>query len=140
MTDDVPGEILAPLRAICAALPEVIEEPAWVGVRWRVRSRTFAHVLSIRQGWPPAYAKAAATDGPAHVLMFRSEGPELDALRHAGPPFFAPVWRADEVGMVLPAAVDWAEVEELVTDSYCLLAPRRLRAEVRSDDADRPGD
>jgi hypothetical protein len=130
MSEDVPANVLAPLRAACLALPEVVEERAWVGVRWRVRSRTFAHVLSIRDGWPPAYARAAATDGPAHVLMVRSEGPELEALRRAGPPFFAPVWRSDEVGMVLTPATDWTEVGELVTDSYCALAPRRLRAQV----------
>jgi hypothetical protein len=57
--------------------------------------------------------------------MFRSSPPELDALRNAGLPFFAPVWRADEVGMVLDGAVDWEEVAELLTESYTLLAPKR---------------
>ena len=41
-------------------------------------------------------------------------------------PFFAPVWRSDEVGMVLGDRVDWAEVDELVTESYCALAPKSL--------------
>src|SRR4051794_9936460 len=89
------------IRSICLRLPETTEEPAWVGTRWRIRTRTFAHVLTVDAGWPPAYARAAALEGPATVLMFRSSGPELDALRHAGRPFFAPPWRADEVGMVL---------------------------------------
>ena len=46
-----------------------------------------------------------------------------------GPPFFKPVWFRDIVGLVLPAdpaAVDWDEVAELVTESYRLLAPKRL--------------
>ncbi len=131
---DVASEILAPLRSLCLALPEVAEEEAWVGVRWRIRGRTFAHVLLIDSGWPPAYATAAATTGPATVLMFRSSGPELDALRNVGRPFFAPRWRADEVGMVIDGAVDWGEVAELITDSYCTMAPRALRAMVDRPD------
>jgi predicted DNA-binding protein (MmcQ/YjbR family) len=99
-----------------------------VGTRWRIRKRTFAHVLTVDAGWPPAYARAAATNGPATVMTFRSSGEELDALRAAGRPFFAPVWRADEVGIVLDSDVDWKEIAELVTESYALLAPRALLA------------
>ena len=69
---DVPDALVDRLGAVCGALPEVVEEAAWVGTRWRVRGKTFAHVLSIDEGWPPAYARAAATNGPAVVLMFRS--------------------------------------------------------------------
>lgn len=123
---DVPPEIVAALRAVCLGLPEAYEEEAWVGRRWRIRKRTFAHVLVVDSGWPPAYARAAATNGPATVLTFRSSGPELDGLRGAGRPFFAPVWRADEVGMVLDAGVDWEEVAELLTESYSLRAPKAL--------------
>jgi YjbR protein len=132
---EVSAGLVARLRDVCLALPEAYEEIAWVGVRWRVREQTFAHVLAIEAGWPPAYAAAAGTDGPAAVLMFRSEGPELDALRNGGRPYFAPRWRSDEVGLLLSAgdrdAVDWDEVAELVTDSYCTRAPRRLADEVR---------
>ncbi|MGQ0803449.1 MAG: MmcQ/YjbR family DNA-binding protein [Actinomycetota bacterium] len=123
---DVPLEIVAKLRSVCLGLPEAYEEPAWVGTRWRIRTRTFAHVLTIDSGWPPAYARAAGTNGPITVMMFRSSGPELNALRNAGHPFFGPRWRADEVGMVLDAVVDWDEVAELLTESYCALAPKRL--------------
>ena len=120
---------------MCLGLPEAYEEQAWVGTRWRIRNRTFAHVLTIDSGWPPAYALAAATDGPAIVLTFRSSGTELDALRDAGYPYFAPRWRADEVGMVLDADVSWAEVAELLTESFCVLAPNSLSKLV-----DRPAD
>ncbi len=115
---DVPPEIVAEVRSVCLGLPEAHEEQAWVGTRWRIRERTFAHVLVIDSGWPPAYARAAGSDGPINVMMFRSSGPEVDALRNAGHPFFAPPWRADEVGMVL--------VAELLTESYCAVAPRKL--------------
>jgi hypothetical protein len=124
---DVPTEIVARLCAICLGLPEAYEEVAWTGVRWRVRGRTFAHVLTIADGWPPAYARAAGTDGPCCVLMFRAAGDELDALRHGGAPFFAPPWRSDEVGMVVAGPVDDDELRELLTESYRALAPPRLR-------------
>ena len=123
---DVQPEIITRLRTVCLRLPEAYEEPAWVGTRWRIRSRTFAHVLFVDSGWPPAYARAAADDGPITVVMFRSSGAELEVLRNTGRPFFAPVWRSDEVGMVLDEPVDWEEVAELVTDSYRILAPPSL--------------
>ena len=118
------------LRAACRALPESYEEDAWVGIRWRIRTRTFAHVLTIGDGRPPAYARAAGTDGPAVVLMFRAGGDELTALRSGGAPFFAPTWRADEVGMLVDERSAPREIAELVTESYCRLAPKRLAARV----------
>ncbi|HSK23795.1 MAG TPA: MmcQ/YjbR family DNA-binding protein [Egicoccus sp.] len=128
--DGVPLALVEQVRAICLALPEAHEEPAWVGTRWRIRTHTFAHVLRIADGCPEGHARAAGTDGPLDVLTFRSAGEELLALRHTGHPFFAPEWRGSEVGLVLDAEVDWDEVRELLTESYCLRAPGRLVAEV----------
>ncbi|GAA3464748.1 MmcQ/YjbR family DNA-binding protein [Saccharothrix longispora] len=119
-------EVTARLRAACLALPEAVEERAWRGTRWRVRGRTFAHVLEVEDGDPPSYARAAGTDGPVCVLTFRAEGAELDALSHAGHPFFKPAWSANVVGVVLDDGVDWEEVVELVTESYCASAPKKL--------------
>lgn len=125
-----PGEvspaIVAKLRALCTGLPDAYEEQAWVGTRWRVRKRTFAHVLRIESGWPPAYARAAGSEGPITVMTFRSSGPELEALKNMGRPFFSPRWGPDVVGMVIDDAVDWDDVTELVTESYCVMAPKRL--------------
>jgi hypothetical protein len=126
--DDVPAEVVAALRGLCLPLSGAYEEPAWVGTRWRVRQRTFAHVLTIDSGWPPAYARAAGTDGPAVVLTFESAGDELEALARVGRPFFKPPWRATVVGLELVDRVDWAEVAELITESHRLqAAPRRRR-------------
>jgi len=123
---EVPGEVVDRLRAVCLALPETHEQPAWVGTRWWIRKRTFAHVLTIEDGWPPAYARAVAAEGPLVVLTFQSSAEELDALANAGYPFFRPTWGPNVVGMVLEGDVDWAEVAELLTESYCLRAPRKL--------------
>ena len=125
---EVPAEILGKLRLTCLDLPEAYEEAAWVGTRWMVSKKNFAHVLMIAGGWPPAYAKAAKTAGPACVLTFRSPSPQLDSARLQRPPFFRPVWFPDIVGMVLDGQIDWYEVAALVTRSYRLLAPRKLSA------------
>ncbi|WP_205314904.1 MmcQ/YjbR family DNA-binding protein [Nonomuraea lactucae] len=125
--ENIPDGIIAGLRPVCLGLPGAYEEQAWAGTRWRVRGRTFAHVLLIESGWPPAYARAAGTDGPDWVLTFRSSGADLLMLRGMGHPFFGPPWRADEVGMVLGEETDWTEVAELITDSYRVLAPKRSR-------------
>jgi predicted DNA-binding protein (MmcQ/YjbR family) len=127
---EVSQRVVEQLRAVCLGMPEAREEAAWVGTRWRIRTRTFAHVLTVSDGWPPAYARAASTDGPATVLMFRSSGPELAALHEGGPPFFSTPWRADEIGIVIDGDTDWDEVAELVTESYRLLAPEKLARRV----------
>lgn len=123
---DAPPEIVARLRSVCLALPEAVEERAWAGTRWCVRKKNFAHVLMIAAGWPPAYAKAAASDGPVCVMTFRSPLPELDAFAYTGSPFFRPGWWPDIVGMVLDDRTDWDAVAGLVTESYCRLAPKKL--------------
>ena len=50
-------------------------------------------------------------------------------------PFFKPVWFTDLVGLVLDGQTDWTEVGELLTESYCLLAPQKLAASVRRSEA-----
>jgi hypothetical protein len=71
---EVPKTVLTRLRKACLALPEVREEQAWVGTRWRIRKETVAYVLMIADGWPPVYARAAGTDGPVCVLTFPVAG------------------------------------------------------------------
>jgi hypothetical protein len=127
---DVPAPVLKRLRAVCRSLPEVHEEPAWVGVRWRVRTRTFAHVLAIVDGTPRAHARAAGTEGPATVLTFRAPDEEVVALREMGDPYVFGGWGRDVVGIRLDDRTDWDEVAELMTESYCLMAPRKLAAQV----------
>lgn len=127
-----PASILARLRAICLGLPEAYEEAAWAGTRWMVRKRNFAHVLTIDGGWPPVYARAAGSDGPLTVLTFRASGLLYDALRTAGPPFFHAAWGTQwgtkVIGLAIGKGVDWKEVAALLTESYRLLAPKKLVA------------
>ena len=99
-----------------------------MGTRWRIRKRTFAHVLTADPDHQAAYARAATTDQPICVLTFRSPGDEIAGLIASGYPFYKPDWAADVVGMVLDNGVDWDEVAELLTESYCVLAPKKLVA------------
>ena len=124
----VPHDIVARLRLTCLDLPEASEEQAWTGTRWVVRKKTFAHVLMIDHGWPPAYAKVARGDGPLCVLTFRCAGAARDIPRFARAPFFLPGWWPDIVGVALDEHTDWDDVAALLVTSYRVLAPRQLAA------------
>jgi hypothetical protein len=126
----VPPNVVARLRLACLDLPEAYEEAAWVGTRWMVRKKNFAHVLMIDAGWPPAYAQAAGSAGPLCVLTFRSPRPALDAPRFKRQPFFRPAWFANIVGMAIDATTDWDDVTALMIESYCVLAPKKLAEQV----------
>ena len=125
-TDDVPDDVTAHLRKRCLALPDAYEESAWVGTRWCVRKRTFAHVLTVEQD----------DRAPLVILVFRAAGEDLEMLSHAGHPFFAMGWGRNALGMVIDDDTDWDEVGELVTDSYCVFAPKKLVALVDRPDAE----
>jgi hypothetical protein len=60
------------------------------------------------------------------VLTFRSTGDELLALTNAGLPYFKPDWSPTVVGVVIDDDTDWAEIAELVTESYRFCAPQKL--------------
>jgi predicted DNA-binding protein (MmcQ/YjbR family) len=121
------GDVVARVASTASALPGAHEEDAWTGVRWRVRNKTFAHVLVAQEGYASAYRDLTGVTEPTTVLTFRSSGDELLALTHAGPPFFQLPWSSTAVGMVLDGDTDWDEVAELVTESYRFCAPQKLR-------------
>ena len=121
------GDVVARIASPALALPDAHEEDAWTGVRWRVRNKTFAHVLVAQEGFTSAYRDLTGVTEPTTVLTFRSSGDELLALANAGPPFYQPPWSPTVVGMVLDDKTDWDEVAELVTESYRFCAPQKLR-------------
>lgn len=120
---DVPPQIVQRVRAACAHLPEVCEEQAFTGVRWRIRDSTLAHLVTKRH-----------PDGDVTYVTFHAAGEELDALPAMGDPFFAG-WGAGLIAMVLrdDGTTDWSELAELLTDSYRLLAPKKLIARLDNE-------
>ncbi len=113
----VPPAILRRVRAACAHLPEAYEEQAYEGVRWRIRGRTLAHVQTREDD-----------NGTLTWVTFHA-GDECDSLVACGDPFHAG-WGPGLVAMILreDGTTDWDDLRELLTDSYCLLAPKKLIA------------
>ena len=127
---EIPRDVLTQLRTICAGLPETVEEPAWTGVRWRVGTNTIVHAVMITDGWPPAYAAAAGTNGPMCVITLRCDNDDLAALTATDGPYFRPIWgtrwRHPVLGVRVQPDTNWDEIGQLTAGSYQLLAPRRL--------------
>jgi hypothetical protein len=122
---DAPDHIVARLRSACEHLPEIHEQKAWAGTRFMIRQRNFAQVLGVDR-----------PDGHDVVLTFRSQGPELEVLQRMGHPFFRVGWGRGVMGMVLDDDTDWDEVSELMTESFCMLAPKKLVALVDRPEPD----
>jgi hypothetical protein len=110
------------LGEICLALPEaerVIHAPH---AQFVVRRRTFAYFLDDHHG-----------DGIVG-LTCKAPGGQPQGLIEANPDRF---YRASYLGSrgwvslrLDVETVDWAEVEDLVTESYIQVAPKRLAAQV----------
>ncbi|GAA2358289.1 hypothetical protein Cme02nite_34320 [Catellatospora methionotrophica] len=127
---DVPQEILDRLRSICRRLPETYEEPAWIGVRWRIRARTVAHVYTPDPARSPVYAEHVVDGSPPTVLTFRTPVDELLGLTAQGFPYFRAPWGHNVAAAILGEHTDWAEIAELITDSYGEMAPKFLVAQI----------
>ncbi|WP_425307988.1 MmcQ/YjbR family DNA-binding protein [Ammonicoccus fulvus] len=112
----VPSGMVDQLARILERFPECASEPAWVGVRWRVAGATIAHVFG--------------GEDQQFRLTFRADPDEVMAFEHLGHPYFRAGWGENVVGLILDETVDWTEIAELLTDSYCLQAPAHLVAEV----------
>lgn len=107
------------LRRICLALPETYEEETWGEATFRVRKKIFCMAGGHDPAKPSASLKATRED--------------QQALLAEGEPFFLPAYVGHKgwIGVDLRSRrVDWTEMEELITDSYRLVAPKRLSAQV----------
>ena len=113
---EVPRDMVERLRALVTDLPQCQEEDAWVGIRWRVGTATVAHVFGGEDG--------------LFRIIFRGEPAEVMAFAHLGAPYFKAEWGPNVIGMLLDENTDWQELGELLTDSYCLLAPDHLANQV----------
>jgi len=120
---DLPADIAARLETIRKTLPETTVRTMSTGrPLWRIRGNTFAWLASEVRG-----------DRTITTVTFRAEGLELDALLHVGHPFYAG-WGGGLIALVLDDDTDWDEVAELLGDSYCMCAPKKLARRVNGDD------
>lgn len=116
----MPPRQLTRLRKLCLALPEAHEVEAWGEPTFRVRNKLFAMYASASthhgSGRPAVWCKA----GPGNQGVMVRAAPD----RFFVPPYVGP---SGWIGVWLDGAVDWAELEDLLRDSYALVAPKRLR-------------
>lgn len=115
----MPPRPITRLRKLCLALPEAHEVEAWGEPTFRVRNKMFATYAAPDNhhgaGRPATWCKAA----PGNQELMVRDAPE----RFFVPPY---VGKSGWVGVWLDGDVDWAEVAELLRDSYRLVAPRKL--------------
>ncbi len=108
------------MRKLCLALPETFELKTWDHPTFRVGGG-HGKIFCI-----------AADDGSS--IRLKADPAEREALLAQGDPFYLPAYLGHKgwVGMELDARTDWTEVAELVTTSFCLIAPKRLATTVTS--------
>jgi predicted DNA-binding protein (MmcQ/YjbR family) len=114
----VPEDIVERVRALCLALPEVTVRVDGWAQSFDIRRRSFC-LLVAREG---------SAGQPVPLLVLRADPDEREALRSIGRPFFASRAGHDRIGVLLTDDTDWAEIRELVTESYRVLAPKKLTA------------
>jgi hypothetical protein len=117
---DVPEEWVRRVDATLGRLPRCEQEAAWTGTRWRVGGATVAHIFG--------------GEDQVFRITFRGDPDEVVAFEHLGDPYFRVGWGGNVIGLLLDEHTDWGELAELLTDSYCIQAPRHLAEQV-----DRPG-
>lgn len=102
------------IRSIALALPEATEELTWGEANFRIRNKIFCF------------------PGGGGSLMVKADPEELAAL--LGDDRFRPAPYLARGGWVITEfgddPIDWDEVGELITSSYCLIAPKMLAKQV----------
>jgi predicted DNA-binding protein (MmcQ/YjbR family) len=122
---EVPEDIVERVSTLCLALPEVT-----VRVDSSLtRTRSTAHSFDIRRrSFCLLVAWEGPTGKPVPLLVLRADPDEREALLSIGHLFFASRAGRDRIAVLLTDDTDWEEIRELVTESYRILAPKKLTA------------
>ena len=108
------------VRRISLALPEAFEQEAWGEPTFRVRKKLFA-----------MYADADNHHGGGRDALWCNAPPGAQEILVSCEPekYFIPPYVGVKgwIGIIL-ANVDDAELEGLVAQSYCMIAPKKLQA------------
>jgi hypothetical protein len=122
---EVSEDIVERVRRLCLALPEVMVRVDYA----LTRTRSTAYSFDIRRR---SFCLLVAVEKPSGrtvpLLVLRADPEEREALLSIGHPFFAPRVGRGRIGVLLSDNTDWEEIRELVTDSYRVLAPKKLVA------------
>jgi len=124
---EVEGDIVERVRTLCLGLPEVTVRVD----SSRTRTRSTARSFDIRRrSFCLLVAVEDPNGNPVPLLVLRADPDEREALLSIGHPFFAPRAGRDRIGVLLADDTDWEEIRELVTDSYRVLAPKKLTTQL----------
>lgn len=114
-------DFLERLRRVCLELPGAVETETWGHANFRAGKKIFA-LLGDHEGAPALVVKAAP--GAQEMLV-------------GDPRFFVPPYVGHKgwVGVRVSSALPLALVEDLVEDSYRLVAGKRMLAELDAREA-----
>ncbi|HVF31820.1 MAG TPA: MmcQ/YjbR family DNA-binding protein [Acidimicrobiales bacterium] len=118
LVSGVPDEFLVRVGAMCEALPETARQSDRFAHSFRVRRSVYAQLLA------PEDQQGRAVP----MVIVRADPVERDVLAAIGHPYFPTRSGADRVGVLLDDRTDWEEIGELVTESYRIVAPKKLAA------------
>lgn len=118
---EVPEDIVERIRTLCQVMVRVDDS--------LTRTRSAAQSFEIRRrSFCLLVAREDSTGKAVPFLVLRAAPQEREALLSTGYPFFASRAGRDRIVVVLTDDTDWEEIRELVTDSYRILAPKKLTA------------
>ncbi|MEV5409021.1 MmcQ/YjbR family DNA-binding protein [Thermopolyspora sp. NPDC052614] len=121
---------LETLRRLCRALPETTERLSHGEPTWFIRDKkTFVTFADHHHDDRVAFW-CAAPPGAQEALV--ASAPD----RFFRPPY---VGHRGWLGVYLDVPVDWAEIEEIVTDAYRTVAPKTLVARLDAQPQAAPG-
>jgi hypothetical protein len=120
---EVPEEIVERVGRLCLALPEVTVRVDHSSTRARSTAQSFD---IRRRSFCLLVAREGRGGRSVPLLVLRADPDEREALLSIGRPFFAPRGGRDRIGVWLTEDTDWEEIRELVTESYRILAPKKL--------------
>jgi predicted DNA-binding protein (MmcQ/YjbR family) len=122
MPEDAPWMIgIERIRALCLALPETSERLSHGHTTFYVRKRVFAYHTVNHHGDGRIAVVCAAPPGMQEALIAG------DPEQYFRPPY---VGHRGWIGVRVDGDLPWDAVAGAIEDSYCLVAPARLVAQV----------
>jgi hypothetical protein len=122
---EVPADIVERIRTLCLALPEVTVRVDYP----RISARSTAWSYDIRRrSFCLLVAWEDPSGEPVPLIVLRADPEERRALLASGHPYFPSRASRDRLGVLLTDDTDWEEIRELITESYRMLAPKKLSA------------
>jgi predicted DNA-binding protein (MmcQ/YjbR family) len=106
------------LKKIIGRLPEAVEDTPWGSIHWKVRGKIFG-------GWGRDAKEGSSigfkTDKELQAMLVKSD-PRFSIAAYVG--------KHGWVDMKLAEKPDWAEVEHFIVESYKMIAPAKLAAQL----------